>query len=52
MDQTKLSRVPGRHEPRGKREEAWRDIFREQARSGLSHTDFCRDRSIPIHTYR
>ena len=51
MDQPKRSRVPGRQEPRDQREEAWREIFREQAGSGLSHTDFCRDRSIPIHSY-
>jgi hypothetical protein len=51
MDQPKAWRVPGRHEPRDKREEAWRAIFREQTGSGLSHTDFCRDRSIPHHSY-
>ena len=51
MDQPKAWRVPGRREPREKREEAWREIFREQAGSGLSHTDFCRDRSIPHHSY-
>ena len=51
MDQPKVSRVPGRQEPREKREEAWREIFREQAGSGLSHTDFCRERSIPIPSY-
>jgi hypothetical protein len=51
MDQPKAWRIPGRCEPREKREEAWREIFREQAGSGLSHTDFCRDRSIPHHSY-
>jgi hypothetical protein len=51
MDQPNRSRVPGRHEPRDKREEAWREIFREQAGSGLSHTDFCRERSIPTYSY-
>jgi hypothetical protein len=51
MDQPKALRVPGRCEPRAKREEAWREIFREQAGSGLSHTDFCRERSIAIHSY-
>ena len=51
MDQPTACRVPGRHEPRDKREEAWREIFREQAGSGLSHSDFCRDRAIPMHSY-
>jgi hypothetical protein len=51
MDQPNRSRVPGRHEPRDKREEAWREIFREQAGSGLSHSDFCRERSIPTYSY-
>jgi len=51
MDQPKAWRVPGRCEPRDKREEAWRELFREQAGSGLSHTDFCRERSIPTHSY-
>jgi hypothetical protein len=51
MDQPKAWRVPGRHEPRDKREEAWRAIFREQAGSGLSHSDFCRERSIPPYSY-
>ena len=51
MDQPKAWRVPGRCEPRDKREEAWREIFRGQAGSGLSHTDFCREHSIPTNTY-
>ncbi len=51
MDQPKAFRVPGRCEPRDKREEAWREIFHEQAGSGLSHTDFCRERSVPTASY-
>jgi hypothetical protein len=32
-------------------EEAWRGVFKEQAESGLTHSEFCRSRSIPSHVY-
>jgi hypothetical protein len=51
MDQPKVAQVPGRREPQHAREEAWREIFREQARSGQSHSAFCRERSISLHSY-
>ena len=51
MDHATTARVPGRDMPRPQRDAAWRRIFREQAASGLSHSDFCRDRSIPFHSY-
>ena len=51
MDQPKVAQVPGRREPQHAREEAWREIFREQARSGRSHSAFCRERSISLHSY-
>ena len=51
MDQPKVAQVPVRREPQHAREEAWREIFREQARSGQGHSAFCRERSISLHSY-
>jgi putative transposase len=34
-----------------RRERTWQRILKEQARSGLSHSEFCRQRSIPFSTY-
>jgi hypothetical protein len=51
MDQPTTAKVPGRDMPRAQRDAAWRQIFRDQTASGLSHSDFCRERSIPFHSY-
>jgi len=40
-----------RQEEAKQREARWRRILQEQRRSGLNNTDFCRARSIPLHTY-
>ena len=36
----------GRKLTRGEREAHWRRVFNEQQASGLTHTEFCRRRSI------
>ena len=40
-----------RAEARRKREEYWRGVFAEQRASGLSHSEFCRQKTISMNAY-
>jgi len=41
----------GRAAARREREEYWRGTFSEQRTSGLSHSEFCRQKSISMNAY-
>jgi hypothetical protein len=51
MAQARATTILGRIEAARKRREYWRGVFSEQRSSGLSHSEFCRRKSISTSRY-
>ena len=52
MDQRQPTEAELRRGRRRKSDDEWRELFREQDESGLTHAEFCRQRSMSIYSYR